>query len=79
MEPRGVLSPLWRQLYQAAILETDPKLLAQRVVVAERAMSDRINELDSNPDEAPSERDTLADAVATLRCLRRLADEGKVA
>jgi len=79
MEPRGVLSPQWRQLYQAAILEMDAGLLWQRIITAERAIGDRIDELDSNPDRAFGERDALANARVMLRCLRRLADEGKAA
>jgi len=79
MEPRGVSSPQWKQLYQAAILETDIRLLPHRIVMAESAISHRINELDCNPDNAFGERDALANACVMLRCLRRLADEGKAA
>ena len=79
MERRGVLSPHWRQLYQAAILETDNRLLPRRIVAAEIAMRSRLDELESNPDVAYEEREILACARAMLACLRRPADEGKAA
>jgi len=79
MESRGVLSPHWKQLYQAALLETDAGLLSRRIVAAEVAIRDRMDELDSNPDIAYEERDGLASAKTMLACLRRLAEEGKAA
>jgi hypothetical protein len=79
MEPRSVSSPQWKQLYQAAILETDAELLSQRIVSAEGAISTRISELDSNPDVNFGERTALTNALLMLKVLRRLADEGKAA
>ena len=79
MEPRGVLSAHWKQLYQAAILETDNRLLPRRIVAAEVAIRSRIDELESNPDIAYEERHVLAKARSMLACLRRLVKEGKAA
>ncbi len=79
MGPRPVLSPQWKQLYQAAILETDAKLLSQRIISAEGAISTRISELDSNADVNFGERASLSNALLMLKVLRRLADEGKAA
>ena len=79
MEPRGVLSPQWKQLYQAAILETDSSLLPRRIVAAEIAMRSRLDELESNPDVSCEEREVLACARTMLTCLRRMAEEGKAA
>ena len=79
MEPIGVLSPHWEQLYQRALLETDSRLLPPKIVAAEIAIRSRLGELESNSDVAYEERDVLADARAMLACLRRLADEGKAA
>ncbi len=73
------MSPQWKQLYQAAILDVDRSLLPRRIVVAESAISHRITELDSNPNSGFDERDALAKACLVLRRLRRLADEGKLA
>ena len=73
MEPRGKLSPHWKQLYQAAILETNNDLLPLRIVAAEVAIRSRMDELESNHDVAYQERRVLASARAMLACLRRLA------
>ena len=77
MEPRRVLSPQWKQLYQAAILETDRSLLPRRIVAAESAIRSRLDELESNPDIVYEERDVLASARTMLACLRRMAEDGK--
>ena len=79
MEPTGVVSPQWKQLYQAAILETNSNLLQRRIVAAEIAIRNRIEELACNPDRVSDERNSLTSARKMLACLRRLADEGKVA
>ena len=66
-------SPLWRALYEAAVLEIDPEQLPLRIVAAEIAISHRMQDLDHCGDG--SERDALIDALQVLRDLRKMADE----
>ena len=75
----SILLPRWRQRYQEAILEADRSLLRQRIVMAESAINRRISELDADAGSDYRELDALAKARGTLRCLRRLANEGKAA
>lgn len=70
-------SPIWRVLYEAAILELDrTKLLQTRVPEAERAIMDRIEDLNHSGDS--SESRALMNALTVLRDLRRMAgtDDG---
>jgi hypothetical protein len=66
------LSPDWRQLCQAALFETNPVKLVERIAHARNAVLDRIEDSYSNPrtgDEA-----ALRDALATLDSLRRITE-----
>jgi hypothetical protein len=61
----------WKTLYQAAILETNKRLLPQRVSEAEEAVKARGRELfhgNGTPEE--KEADVLEDALYTLRAFR---------
>jgi hypothetical protein len=39
----------WKELYQKAVLETDPAKMPQRITEAHKAILDRIEELLTNP------------------------------
>jgi len=58
----------WKQLYQAALLETDTEKLPERITTARSAILDRIEESFTHP--LPCEQRAMDEA---LRGLRRLA------
>ncbi|HEX7893120.1 MAG TPA: hypothetical protein VF447_02945 [Terriglobales bacterium] len=60
----------WKQLYQYALLETNPSQIAGRVADAHAAICNRIRDLDSRP--PCDEQQALK---AALRFLRILQDE----
>jgi hypothetical protein len=62
--PRG-----WIDLYELAMLETDPAKLAPLIADAHKAILDRIQETLTNPLSA--ERERLSDALNGLRTLRQ--------
>jgi hypothetical protein len=59
----------WTELYQLAMLETDPAKLAPLITDAHRAILDRIQETLTKPISAEHER--LSDALTGLRTLRQ--------
>ena len=65
-------APLWKRLYEAAILELDPAKLLQRIAVAQSAV---INQMEDGLSK-PSDRQQLAlhDALHMLSTLRELAE-----
>lgn len=67
-------SPNWRVLYEAAVLELDPEKIPARIAEAQRAVMDRIEDLNRTSDGAESE--ALMNALNVLRDLRKMADDG---
>lgn len=65
-------SPPWRTLYEAAILELDCGQVLQRIAEAQRAIMDRME--DMNRSENGSESEALIKALNVLRDLRKMAD-----
>lgn len=64
--------PVWRVLYEAAVLELDrAKLLQTRIPEAEHAIGERIKDLNRFADV--SEAEALANALTVLRDLRKMA------
>jgi hypothetical protein len=59
----------WTELYQLAMLETDPAKLTPLITDAHRAILDRIQETLTKPISAEHER--LSDALSGLRTLRQ--------
>jgi len=59
----------WRELYQAALLETDRGRLSQRIAVAERALVARGRELFFEPVVDPAERRAVEHALNALHAL----------
>jgi hypothetical protein len=64
--------PEWRQLCQAALFETNPVRLLERITVARHAVLDRIEDGYSNP--PTSEEAALRDALSMLDSLRRITE-----
>jgi hypothetical protein len=59
----------WRELYSAAVLETDPGQLSQRIEEATNAMFLRDEELEHTA-EAEAEREEMARASEALLVLK---------
>jgi hypothetical protein len=60
--------PVWQKAYRQAVLETNPKLLKQKVAAAEQAVNLRLNELTSSADHA-DEKKAMANALDALKVL----------
>ena len=60
----------WARPYEAAILETDRSRLAERIQIAEEAITSRKRELDGNRVGTEEERSAIRDALSGLRVLR---------
>ena len=65
-------SPNWRALYEAAVLELDPEKIPARIAEAQRAVMDRMEDLNRSSDGAESQ--ALMNALNVLRDLRKMAD-----
>ena len=63
---------LWRQLYEAAFFELDPKLLPQKIADAEKAIGERARALLRENGHNHSEKEALARAYVTLDGLKRI-------
>ena len=59
----------WRELYEAAIAETDRNALPFRIHEAEIALARRDRELFALPDDNTDEREAIDHATYTLRAL----------
>src|SRR6266481_756004 len=64
--------PDWRQLCQAALFETNPVKLLERIARARNAILDRIEDGHTKP--LNGEQHDLRDALTTLDSLRRIAE-----
>ncbi len=68
----------WKSLYRAAILETDRRLITQRLCDAEKAVLARGREL-FHETAAPEEQEALEDALYALRAFRTALQSGEEA
>jgi hypothetical protein len=59
----------WVALYQAALLELDPKKLRERADETRKAMLARMHELEAEAEESPGERQAMEEALRNLRVL----------
>jgi hypothetical protein len=59
----------WRELYTAAIFETDKNRIPERIAIAERAIVARARELFSAGSDTIEEDQALDDALYALRAL----------
>ena len=64
-----LMYPKWQGFFQDALLELDKDKLKMRVVAAERAMHDRLEEI--VPAGEPLELQAIEDAIGMLRTLTR--------
>jgi len=62
----------WRQLCQAALFETNPVKLLERITLARHAVLDRIEDGYSKPKNG--EQAALREALSTLDSLRRITE-----
>jgi len=62
--------PIWQEPYRAAVIETNPKLLKQKIANAEQAAILRLKELANSADHHPHELMLLTDALTALKILR---------
>lgn len=60
----------WRELYLAALFETDKQKVPLCIATAELAMSQRARELFAAPEGGDEEREGLQEALYALRALR---------
>jgi len=60
----------WRELYVAALLETDKSKLPTRIVDAEKQIAARARELFNSGDHNPMEKSALSVATYALVALR---------
>jgi len=60
--------PSWQEPYRAAVVETNPKLLKQRIAGAERAAILRLKQLENSTDHH-HELTALTDALTALKIL----------
>ena len=67
--------PEWKRLYEAAVLELDPTRTLLRVAEAERAVTDRMEQLNGSGLDG-SEHLALTQALIVLRDLRKMASDG---
>ena len=61
---------LWEELYTAAVLETDPSKVADRIDQAQDAVRERLYTLYQLPLAHIRERQRLEDAIRTLNMIR---------
>jgi len=60
----------WEGLYAAAVLETDPSKVADRITVAQNALRERWQTLHHMPLARDHERRRVEDAIRTLNMIR---------
>lgn len=60
----------WEELYAAAVLETDPQKMSERINLAQNALRDRWQDLQKLPLARDHERQRVEDAIRTLNLIR---------
>ena len=60
----------WEELYAAAVLETDPEKMSERIDLAQDALRDRWRDLQRLPLARERERQRVEDAIRTLNLIR---------
>lgn len=66
----------WRELYRAALFETDSEKLVNSITVAQRALIQRARELFLTPSNNLEEEQAIDDALRALRALHRCLQPG---
>ncbi len=71
-ETRNMISEYpWGQLYETAILETDPSKLTKHIQVAKQAIMARVQELNTDHGGTIEERTAIRDALSGLQVLEK--------
>jgi hypothetical protein len=65
-----ILYPQWQNEYAAALLETDPQRLSERVEAAETGIYKQLQQLSQNSDHH-TEKNVIEDALQSLRVLKK--------
>lgn len=65
-------SNLWEELYAAAVLETDPAKMLERIRLAQEAIRDRWQVLNQTPRANDRERRRVEDAMRTLNMIQQM-------
>jgi len=65
-------SKLWEELYAAAVLETDPAKIADRIREAQDAIRERWQALNDTPRANDRERRRVEDAMQTLNMIQQI-------
>jgi hypothetical protein len=60
--------PIWQEPYRAAVIESNPRLLKQKIAGAEQAVILRLKQLENNADHH-HELTALTDALSALKIL----------
>lgn len=66
-----LLYPAWQPRYEDALLELDHTKLPERIAVARKAITERLNELAQDHFGPPEERQAISDALNGLASLER--------
>ena len=61
----------WRELYEAAVIETDVKQMESRIQAARTAIDTRLHDLQMDHGGSREERHALGDALTGLKVLER--------
>jgi len=61
---------VWEELYVAAVLETDPNKIVEKISLAQDALRERWHELRQVPLARDREKQRVEDAIRTLNLLR---------
>jgi len=64
-----VAVPAWQERYQEALLELRPEELPRRIKIAEKEISERLEEISRRGDISDVEQQGLEDAMRRLRVL----------
>jgi hypothetical protein len=70
VEPSHPKAESWRELYTAALFETDRSRISARIAGAEQAIAARARELFSTGNDTIEEDQALDDALYALRALQ---------
>jgi hypothetical protein len=62
---------VWQELYQAAIAETDDKMMPNRLQLAKAAIDSRLHVLQLDHGGTPEERRAISDALHALNVLKQ--------
>jgi hypothetical protein len=62
---------LWRELYEAAVLETNLEKMQANVQAEKTAIDARLYELQLDHGDTPAKRQAITDALSVLNSLRR--------